>query len=76
MVQFGSSKETFEIADGGSQSVPKKRWYIVLVLCAIFAILALIFVILYATETKKAEPVSSSGNQGGKFQILLVILIL
>ena len=76
MTQFISSKETFEIADGGNKSVPKQRWYIVLGLCAILAILALVFVILYAKEAKKAEPVSSSGSQGGTLQIVILVLII
>ena len=65
MAQFISSKEKLEISEGYQESVPRKRWHIVLGLCAIFAILSLVFIILYATEANKAEPVTNSGGTGG-----------
>ena len=69
MAQYNISSEKLELGgrEGGDKDVvPKKRWHIVLALCAIFAILALIFIILYATEANSAKSVAAEGNTGGR----------
>ena len=71
MAQYNISSEKLELGgrdSGDKEVVPKKRWHIVLGLCAIFAILALVFVILYATEANSTKSVSTAGNTGGKLE--------
>ena len=56
MASYNGSTEQLEFK--GEVDAPKKRLHIVLGLCAFFAVLSLIFIILYATAAKNtAEPV-------------------
>ena len=70
MVNYEGSTEKLEFGANDHESVPKKRWNIVVGLCAIFALLALIFVILYATEAKKVKTVENNGSNAGIFKFL------
>ena len=64
MASYNGSTEQLEFK--GEIDAPKKRLHIVLGLCAFFATLSLIFIILYATAANKtAAPVAT---KTGKFQ--------
>lgn len=68
MAAYSGSTDKLELGSGErGDMVPKKRWNIALGLCAVFALLALIFVILYASEAKKVEEVNTSSTSKGLF---------
>ena len=66
MSSYVGSTEKFEVGETRvGDGVSKKKCQIVTGLCLIFAILLLVFIILYAKESaKKAEPVKTPGGTG------------